>query len=169
MSMYIYIYICIYIYIYICPLERFFLRWGPIGRKSAIKSQHEVVFQIRCVNTLEESRWPTRKSLKNKELFRIAHMDWPSMGTRKSLVDRLGRALKTRSCYGLHTWIGHAWEVFDWWTCALVTDSYSLKTRSCSRLHPWMVHAWEVLDWCIHGPTRRALKAQSCSGFNFLI
>ena len=74
-------------------------------------------------------------------------MDRPCMGTRKSLVNRLGRALKTRSCYGLHTWIGHAWEVFDWWTSALVTDSYSLKTRSCSRLHPWMVHTWEVLDW----------------------
>ena len=42
----------------------------------------------------EESRRPTRKSPKNKELFRIAYMDHPRVGTQKSLVDRLGRALK---------------------------------------------------------------------------
>ena len=68
----------------------------------------------------EQSRQPTRKSPKNEELFRIAYMDRPRVGTRKSLVDRLGRALKTRSCSGLHTWIVHAWEVFDGWTSALV-------------------------------------------------
>ena len=37
---------------------------------------------------------PTRKSPKNKDLFRIAYMDRPRVGTRKSLVDQLGRAQK---------------------------------------------------------------------------
>ena len=32
------IYICIYIYV---PLSEFFLAWGPMYRKSLIKSQHE--------------------------------------------------------------------------------------------------------------------------------
>ena len=63
---------------------------------------------------------PTRKRHKNEELFRIAHMDYPHLGTWKSLPDQLRRALKTRSCSGLHTWIVHAWEVFDGWTGALV-------------------------------------------------
>ena len=30
--------------------------------------------------------------------------------------------LKTRSCFGLHTWIVHAWEMFNGWTCALVNQ-----------------------------------------------
>ena len=59
----------------------------------------------------EESRRPTRKSTKKEELFRIAYMDCPRVGTRKSLIDRLGRTLKTRSSFILHTVIVHAWEL----------------------------------------------------------
>ena len=69
---------------------------------------------------LEESRRPTKKSPKNRELFRIAYMDRPCVGTRKSLVDRLRNALKMWSCSRLHKWIVHAFEVFDGWTSALV-------------------------------------------------
>ena len=64
----------------------------------------------------EESRRPTRKSPKNEDFFRIAYSDRPGVGIQKSLVDWLGKALKTRSCSWLNTWIIHAWEVFNgWW------------------------------------------------------
>ena len=56
------------------------------------------------------------------------------------------RALKTRSCSGLHTWIVHALEVFDSWTDALVDRLVELK-RSCYRLRPGKFHAWEVRNW----------------------
>ena len=86
---------------------------------------------------LEESRWPTRKSPKNKEMFWIAYMDRPRVG-------------------GV--------QLVDWCTCQ--PTHRALRTGSCSRLHPWMGHAWEVFDWCIFGPTHIALKTRSCSGLN---
>ena len=51
-------------------------------------------------------------------------MDCPHVGGIR-LVDwctrrPTGRALKTRSCSGLHPWKVHAWEVYDWWTGAFV-------------------------------------------------
>ena len=38
-------------------------------------------------------------------------------------------SLKTRSCFGLDSWIIHAWEVFDWWTYifCLVFDTMILS------------------------------------------
>ena len=88
----------------------------------------------------EESRLPTRKSLKNKELVRIAYINRPR--------------------------VGGVWRV-DW--CICWPTCKALKKRSCSRLHQWMVHAWEVFDWWICGPTCRALKTRSHSGLNFFI
>ena len=38
---------------------------------------------------------------------KASYMDRPRVGTRNSLVNRLGRALKTRSCSGVNTWIVH--------------------------------------------------------------
>ena len=70
-----------------------------------IKKLHDfyrVMWELRRV-TSTESEEP-----KNKELFRIEYMDRPRMGSRKSLDNRLRRRLKTRSCSGLHTLIGHA-------------------------------------------------------------
>ena len=43
-------------------------------------------------------------------------MDRPRVGNRKTLVNRLGKALEARSFSGMHTWIVHAWEAFDGWT-----------------------------------------------------
>ena len=99
----------VHIFIYMSPRASF-LAWGPMCRKSVIKSQHEVVF------------WIGRP--KNKELFWITYMYRPSMeGVR--LVDwwtcwPTRRALKTRSFSRLHPCKAHAWELFDWWTCAFV-------------------------------------------------
>ena len=91
----------------------------------------------------EESNRPTRKSPKNEELFRIAYMDYPRLGTRKSLIDRLGRALKRGVfwiAYMDRPRVGGVW--LDW--CTLQPTHRALKTRSCSRLHSWIVHAWEL-------------------------
>ena len=66
-----------------------------------------------CGNS-EESCRPTQKSPKNKEFFRIAQMDSPPMGTRKSLVNQLG--------------------LVNW--CTRQLTRRALKTRSCSRLQP---------------------------------
>ena len=64
------------------------------------------------------------RALKIKKLLRIAYMDCPRMGgvRRVDWCTRqpTRRALKTRGYSGLHTGIGHALEVFDWWTGALV-------------------------------------------------
>ena len=42
------------------------------------------------------------------------------------------RALKPRSCSRLHQWMVHAWEVFNWWTGALVDQ---LKNEELFRIN----------------------------------
>ena len=60
-------------------------------------------------------------------------MDWCTHGP-------IRRALKTRRCSRLHPWKVHAWEVFNWWTGALVDRI----------VEPYIVHAWEVFDsWIV--------------------
>ena len=79
-------------------------------------------------------------------------------------VDRFERALKTRSRSGLHTWKGHAWEVFNQWTGALVNGHIEPQRQGvlpdCSR-------EWSTRERCIYGPHRRALKTRSFSGLNY--
>ena len=77
------------------------------------------------VDQLGRGCQPTQKSPKNEDLFRIAYMDRPPMGTWKSVANRLGRALKTRSCYGLHTCIVHV----ETWKSLVDRLERALKTR----------------------------------------
>ena len=84
----------------------------------------------------------------NEELFCIACMDHQHV-EGVWLVDwctrrPTHRALKLRSCSGLHTWIVHAWEVFIWWIRAL-------KTRSCSIFYPVFFGAKSNRIWGKYG------------------
>ena len=114
---------------------------------------------------LEESRRLTRKSTKNKELFRIAYMDRPRVGTWKSLVDRLGRALKMRSCSILHKWIVRAWELGRISTSTQKSPKNKEFFRIAYMDRPRVGGARRV-DWCTRRPARRALKTRSCFGLH---
>ena len=43
------------------------------------------------------------------------------------------RAIKTRSCFRLHPWKAHAWEVLDWWTGAFVDQLIEPKNQELFR------------------------------------
>ena len=152
-----------------------FHRIGPLGRFGLV-----VAMSVRCPlfmwffcvgagsctrGNSEESCRRTRKSPKNEELFRIAYMDHPHVGTLKSLVDRLARALKMRSCSGLHAWIVHIWKLGESRQPTRKSpknkELFQIAYMNCPRMG-----GVRRVDWCTHRPTRRDLKTRSCSGLH---
>ena len=89
-----------FMYIYM-SLRAYFLALGHMCKKSVIKYQHEVVVQIGRVNTP-----PPPGFVDHPRMAGVRLVDWCTRQPTR-------RALKTGSCSGLHTWIVHAWEVFD--------------------------------------------------------
>ena len=67
-----------------------------LGRALKTRSIPDCIHGLSMHGNSEESHQPTWTSPKNWELFWIAYMDPPHVGSQKSLVDRLGRALKIR-------------------------------------------------------------------------
>ena len=74
-------------------------------------------------------------------------MDRPWLGPRKSLVDRLGRALKMRSCSGLHTSVG---QIFGYSNIFEYINTNIFIHPNIHKLYPRRIyldiHLWSIYD-----------------------